>query len=85
MLQLPPSWYSEQPCGSMSLQLTEQMKTMYLDIMIGERFYRQISYEYSPLFAIDYQDLIDYVMKKLPSLAKEKRMWTIREGKKVFR
>ena len=57
---------------------------MYLDIMIGERFYRQISYEYSPLFAIDYKDLIDYVIKKLPSLANEKRIWTIREGKKVF-
>ena len=57
---------------------------MYLDIMVGDRFYRQISYEYSPLFAIDYGELVDYVLKKLPSLAKEKRMWTIREGKKVF-
>ena len=61
------------------------MKTMYLDIMVGDRFYRQIPYEYSPLFAIDYGELVDYVIEKLPSLANEKRMWTIREGKKVFR
>ena len=85
MFQLPPSWYSEQPCSSMPLQLTEQMKTMYLDIMVDDRFYRQIPYEYSPIFAIDYGELVDYVIKKLPSLANEKKSWTIREGKKVFR
>ena len=58
---------------------------MYLDIMVGDRFYRQIRYEYSPLFAIDYDDLIDYVLKKIPSLAKEKKPWRIMEGKKVYK
>ena len=40
---------------------------IYLDIMVGGRFYRQIPYEYSPLFKIDFEDLIKYVLEKCPA------------------
>lgn len=59
-------------------------KTIYLDIMIHGRFYKQVSYEYSPLFKIDYEDVIKHVLEKCPSL-KNKKDWSIIEGKRVFR
>ena len=58
------------------------METMYLDIMLGDRFYNQITYQYSPLFAIDYEDLMKHIYDKFPSL-KNKEFHVI-EGKKVF-
>lgn len=60
------------------------MKILYLDIMVKGRFYRQIPYEYSPLFKIDHEDVLNYVLRKCPSL-KDKKDWSIIEGKKVFR
>jgi hypothetical protein len=59
------------------------MKTIYLDIMVRGRFYRQVSYEYSPLFKIDFEDIIKHVMEKCPSL-RDKKDVTIIEGKRVF-
>ena len=41
---------------------------IYLDIMMGGRFVRQIPYEYCPLFEIDSDEVKDYVEKKCPSL-----------------
>ena len=41
---------------------------IYLDIMIGGRFVRQIPYEYCPLFPIDSDEVKEYVEKKCPSL-----------------
>ena len=41
---------------------------IYLDIMMGGRFVRQIPYEYCPLFPIDSDEVKDYVEKKCPSL-----------------
>lgn len=60
------------------------MDKIYLDIMVKGRFYKQVSYEYSPLFNIDYMDIIKHVLEKCPSL-KDKKDWSIMEGKKVFR
>ena len=59
-------------------------KTIYLDIMVHGRFYKQVSYEYSPLFKIDYTDVIKHVLEKCPSL-KDKKDWSIMEGQRVFR
>ena len=41
---------------------------IYLDIMMGGKFVRQIPYEYCPLFEIDQDEVKDYVEKKCPSL-----------------
>lgn len=41
---------------------------IYLDIMMGGKFVRQIPYEYCPLFEIDPDEVKDYVEKKCPSL-----------------
>ena len=41
---------------------------IYLDIMMGGKFVRQIPYEYCPLFEIDSDEVKDYVEKKCPSL-----------------
>ena len=60
------------------------MDKIYLDIMVKGRFYKQIPYEFSPLFKIDQEDIIKHVLEKCPSL-KDKKDWSIMEGKKVFR
>ena len=44
------------------------MKTVYLDIMLGGRFYCQLRYEYCPLFPVDGRELEDYILNKRPSL-----------------
>lgn len=44
------------------------MKTVYLDIMLGGRFYCQLRYEYCPLFPVDSRELEDYILNKRPSL-----------------
>ena len=41
---------------------------IYLDIMMGGRFVRQIPYEYCPLFPIDSDEVKEYVETKCPSL-----------------
>lgn len=52
------------------------MKTIYLDVFIGERFYTQLAYRFSPLFAIDAEDVKRFVLDKLPSL-KHCKGWTV--------
>lgn len=59
------------------------MKTIYLDIMIGERFFRQIPYEYSPLFKLNFEDVMKYIYSKFPSLKNERDV-RIASGNKVF-
>ena len=51
--------------------------------MIGERFYKQIAYRYSPLFDIDYDDLMEHIYKECPSLRDKE--FKIIEGKKVYK
>lgn len=43
-------------------------KIIYLDVMVGDRFYCQIPMEYSPLFPIDIEAAERYVLKKKPYL-----------------
>lgn len=47
-------------------------KVIYLDIMIKDRFVCQLTYEYCPLFPIEEKDVIDFVLKKRPSLKRKK-------------
>lgn len=46
-------------------------KVIYLDIMIKDRFVCQLTYEYCPLFPIEEKDVIDFVLKKRPSLKRK--------------
>lgn len=44
------------------------IKTIYLDIMIGEKFYDQLTYRYCPIFKIDGEEIRKYVEEKRPLL-----------------
>ena len=45
-----------------------QRKWIYLDIMVKGKFYKQIPMQYCPLFPIEEEDLIKFVLDRLPSL-----------------
>ncbi len=42
---------------------------MYIDVMVGGRFYCQIPYTYCPLWPIDSKEVSDFIIQKRPSLA----------------
>ena len=44
------------------------MEKVYLDIMIQDKFYKQLTYYYSKLFIIDAVEVKAFVLKKLPTL-----------------
>lgn len=44
------------------------LKTIYLDIMIRDKFITQIPYPYCPLFPIDMEEAEKYILEKRPSL-----------------
>lgn len=46
-------------------------KTTYIDIMIHDRFYCQVAYEYNPLWHIDHSEVKEYVMKQKPELKRK--------------
>lgn len=48
------------------------MKTIFLDIMIEGRFYRQLKYTFCPLWSIQLNEVYDFIMEKLPSLSGKK-------------
>jgi hypothetical protein len=47
-------------------------KVTYIDIMVNDRFYRQIPYQYSTLFMIDMDDVKNEVLKTYPHLSNKK-------------
>lgn len=44
------------------------MAIVYLDIMVQDKFYKQLTYNYSEQFMIDADDVKAFVLKKLPTL-----------------
>ena len=44
------------------------MARVYLDIMIQDKFYKQLTYNYSKLFIIDADEVKAFVLQKLPTL-----------------
>lgn len=46
------------------------MKTIFLDIMIGERYFCTIKYKYCQAFKIKEEDLREFCIKKKPVLAR---------------
>lgn len=47
-------------------------KIVYLDIMVNERFYGQLTYRYCPLFPIEDKEIHDFVISQRPSLKDKK-------------
>lgn len=43
-------------------------KWIYLDIMVDDKFYQQLPMKYCPLFPIEYEDMVKFVLDRLPSL-----------------
>lgn len=43
-------------------------QTIYIDIMVGGRFYKQMPYQYNPLWKIDTRDVEKEVLKKYSHL-----------------
>ena len=60
------------------------MKTTYIDVMIEGRFLFQLTYEYLPIFKIDWNDVQAKVLMKRPSL-RGKRFDMIQSNNRVFR
>lgn len=50
----------------------KRTKTIYLDIMVGNRFYCQIPMKYCPLFPIEEKQVTEYVLEKRPLLKNKK-------------
>ena len=48
------------------------MQTIYLDIMVEGRFYKQLTYNYPPLFRIEWEDVQKFILNSLPSLRGKK-------------
>ena len=44
------------------------MKTLFIEIMLGDRFVCTLRYRYCPLFPIDEKELHDFVVSKRPTL-----------------
>ena len=44
------------------------MEKVFLDIMIQDKFYNQLTYYYSELFIIDADEVKAFVLQKLPTL-----------------
>lgn len=47
-------------------------RVVYLDIMIGGLFICQLTYRYCPLFALDSEELRNFVLEKRPTLRNKK-------------
>ena len=47
---------------------TKGMKSLFLDIMLYGRFVCTLKFKYCPLFPIDYNELLDFVVEKRPTL-----------------
>ena len=43
-------------------------KVIYIDIMVNDRFYKQMPYQYNPLWEIDVRDVEKNVLKKYSHL-----------------
>ncbi len=50
------------------------MAKVNIDVMVnkGQRFYRTLRYEYNPLFKVNKEDLVKWVLQKCPLLKYEK-------------
>ena len=46
----------------------EKNKALFLDIMLNDRFVCTLKYMYCPLFMINYEDLLKFVLDKRPTL-----------------
>lgn len=44
------------------------MRSLYIDVMLNERFVCTLRYRYNPLFVIDGDDLKKFVLSKRPTL-----------------
>lgn len=44
------------------------MATTLIDIMVGERFFAQVKYNYLPIFPIHLEDMEKFCIEKYPSL-----------------
>lgn len=50
------------------MRQSKSTKTVYLDIMVNDRFYCQIPMEYCPLFPLDVEAARKYVIENRPLL-----------------
>lgn len=44
------------------------MKTVFVDIMLDDKFVKTLPYKYNPMFHVDMDELHEYVIGKLPFL-----------------
>lgn len=51
---------------------TKQKDVLYVDVMVNGYFYTQVKYPHWHLFEVNTQDVLDYVLKRYPSLKNKK-------------
>lgn len=44
------------------------MRTIYIDVMIGERFIKTLPYKHHEVLRLDEEKLRDFVLSKMPTL-----------------
>ena len=44
------------------------MKTLFIDVMLGDRYQFTLRYRYCPAFKLDMKDINDKVLERRPSL-----------------
>ena len=58
-------------------------KTIYIDVMLKDKFICQIPYEYCPLFKLTQEELIQHVIKNRPYLANKKFTVSISQNRVI--
>lgn len=56
-------------------------KVINIDVMLGERFYCQLRYEYLPCFILDLDEVVKWVKEKKPEL--KRKEFRIAVGERV--
>ena len=52
------------------------MKTLFVDVMLGDRYQFTLLYRYCPAFKLDFEDINKKVLEKRPSLkGKPYELW----------
>lgn len=55
-----------------SRECKEGWKWIYLDIMLGDKFYQQLPMKYCPFFALKEEEVRKFVLDRLPTLKNKK-------------
>lgn len=59
------------------------MKTIYIDVMLNDRFVCQLKYEYCPAYNLNKDELREFVIQKRPTLRNKNFTIELSENKVI--